>query len=205
MEKSTLVLAAGLVGAVAYALIWGSPAQPTPAPAVAADPTEQPQNDMGDLPPDHPAVDNNSGLAPPTDEPAALVWKTPPTWTKVPNPNQMRIATYKISDDTELVVTRAGGDLASNIDRWKNQFEGDAKVEQSQKKVHDLAVTIVKIEGTYGGGMDPSAGAHPGWTMLAAIVERGDQPYFFKIVGPSATVKAAEKPFDAMIDGLAPT
>jgi len=205
MEKSTIVLAAGLVGAVAYALIWGSPTQPAPAPAVAADPTEQQQqNDMGDLPPDHPAVDN-SGLAPPTDEPAALTWKAPPNWTKVPNPNAMRLATYKISDDTELVVTRAGGDLQSNIDRWKGQFEGDTKVEQSKKKVHDLAVTIVKIEGTYAGGMDPSAAAHPGWTMLAAIVATGDQPYFFKIVGPSATVNAAEKPFDAMIDALAPT
>ncbi|HEY1957259.1 MAG TPA: hypothetical protein VGH28_16685 [Polyangiaceae bacterium] len=209
MQKSTIILAAGLAAAVAFALIWGSPAQPPAPQSVATDPTEPNEpnapNANADMPPDHPAVDNASAFAPPTTEPAALTWKAPAKWTKVPNPNAMRLATYKISDDTELVVTRAGGDLQSNIERWKGQFEGEAVVQQSQKKVHDLRVTIVKIEGTYGGGMDPSAAPHEGWTMLAAIVETPEQPYFFKIVGPSATVTAAEKPFDEMIEALAPT
>jgi len=37
-----------------------------------------------------------------------------------------------------------------------------------------------------------------------AIVETAGEHYFFKMTGPSATVKAAQKPFEAMIDGVAP-
>ena len=224
MEKSTLVLAAGLVGAVALALAYGSTQPSTAAPPpVAADPTETATQDFGELPPNHPAVDPGATgaaadtndpaaqLAPPSEDPAALVWKAPAAWTPQPNPNSMRLATYKIpraasdAEDAELAVTRAGGDLQSNVDRWKGQFQGDTKVEQSQKTVHGLAVTVVKIEGTYGGGMDPSAAPRPGWAMLAAIVATKDMPYFFKMTGPVATVRAAEKPFEAMRDALNPT
>ncbi len=223
MEKSTLVLAAGLVGAVAYALTYGASQSSTAPPPVAAQPAQAATEDFGELPPNHPPVDPGATaaaaadtsdpaahLAPPTEDPAALAWKAPAEWAPMPNPNQMRLATYKIpraasdSEDAELAVTRAGGDLQSNVDRWKGQFQGDTKVEQSQKTVHGLAVTIVKIEGTYGGGMDPSAAARPGWAMLAAIVATKDLPYFFKMTGPVATVRAAQKPFEAMLDGLNP-
>ena len=52
--------------------------------------------------------------------------------------------------------------------------------------------------------MGPQAGSHEGWMMMSAIVETAGEHYFFKMTGPSATVKAAQKPFEAMIDGVAP-
>jgi hypothetical protein len=66
-------------------------------------------------------------------------------------------------------------------------------------------VTVVSITGYFlGGGMTPGAPApaHPSWGLLAAIVETPGSPYFFKLTGPEATVKAARREFDTMIDGI---
>ncbi len=183
------------------------------------------------LPPNHPAINGGMGqamgqapqdnvhggmgsmgnMAPDESEPPALTWKAPASWASAPNPNPMRVATYKIphaaadKEDTELVVARAGGDVSTNVARWASQFDGSPAPAQTNKTVHGLKVTVVQIEGTFQGGMGPSTGAHPGWAMLGAIVETKGMPYFFKIVGPAATVKAAKAPFDAMIDSFNPS
>jgi hypothetical protein len=47
-----------------------------------------------------------------------------------------------------------------------------------------------------------AATSHPKWALLAAIAETSGTPYFFKLTGPLATVKAARPAFDAMIDSL---
>ncbi len=178
------------------------------------------------LPPNHPAINGGMGQAPQDnvhggggmgaagmtapDEPAALTWKTPASWASAPNPNAMRLATYKLpragsdKEDTELVVARAGGDVATNVARWASQFEGSPTPAQTNKNVHGLPVTVVQIEGTFLGGMGPATGSHGGWAMLGAIVETKGTPYFFKIVGPAATVKAAKAGFDTMIDSFTP-
>ena len=124
----------------------------------------------------------SAGAGSDDNEPPALAWKAPAAWAPAPNPNAMRLATYKVpragsdKDDTELVVARAGGDIASNIARWAGQFEGAGVPKETTKTVRDLKVTIVSIEGTYQGGMGPSSGAHEGWALLGAIVEtKGDR------------------------------
>lgn len=180
----------------------------------AVDPTQP-------LPPNHPAINGmgngnamGMGQAPQDnvhgggvgggDEAAAVKWTAPKEWQSAPNPNQMRLATYKIKDDTELVVSRAGGDVQQNITRWAGQFDGSPTPKQTTKTVHGLKVTLVQIEGTFQGGMGPQTGSHSGWAMMSAIVETAGsgEHYFFKVVGPAATVKAAQKPFETMIDGL---
>jgi len=45
---------------------------------------------------------------------------------------------------------------------------------------------------------------HEGWAMVAAIVATPGLPYFFKLVGPRATVRGARGSFDAMLDGVRP-
>jgi hypothetical protein len=182
------------------------------------------------LPPNHPDIRGGAmGAAmgqPPNDsvhaglgggagaageaEPPALTWKAPKDWASAPNPSAMRVATYKVprapgaTEDTELAVVRAGGDVATNVARWAGQFEGSPAPNETHKKVHDLDVTIVQIEGTYLGGMGPATGSHANWAMLGAIVETKGESYFFKMTGPAATVRAARKPFEAMMDGVAP-
>ncbi len=233
MRKSSLVMALGLAGAVGFALAYGTrdvgaAAQNAPVSTsqshaldMQADFAEPGSGGPGPvdtnqaLPPNHPAINGGSmggamgggamgGLQPDTD-PVTLAWTAPKEWAAAPNPNPMRLATYKISGDTELVVARAGGDVATNVSRWSGQFDGSPAPKQTQKKVQDLDVTVVHFEGTYEGGMGTTAGSHPSWAMLGAIVQTKGESYFFKVIGPAATVKSAEKPFQAMIDGLKPS
>ncbi|HSQ68057.1 MAG TPA: hypothetical protein VLM85_32830 [Polyangiaceae bacterium] len=218
----------------------GAPSASTPPPPAAENDMQGVQSDFGGggpgpvdstqpLPPNHPAINGAAGMGQaPQDnvhggmgagmgaaaaeegEPPALAWKAPADWSPAPNPNAMRLATYKLphgtadKDETELVVARAGGDVATNIARWAGQFDGSPTPKETHKTIHDLKVTMVQIEGTYQGGMGPSTGAHPGWAMLGAIVETKGESYFFKVIGPGATVHAAQKPFEAMIDGVTP-
>lgn len=208
MEKSTLILFAGIGGAIVLALVYSqNKAAPEPVVAHAATVNDVPQED-----PQADTEQQQANMVAPVAEPAALTWKAPATWTSMPNPNTMRVETRKIpraasdKEDGELSVARAGGDVAGNIARWTGQFEGAFTLKQSNKTVHEMKVTRVEIEGVYAGGMSATAGeGKAGWVMLAAIVESKGQPYFFKVVGPAATVHAAEKSFDAMIDGLTPS
>ncbi|MEO6420981.1 MAG: hypothetical protein ABIP39_16335, partial [Polyangiaceae bacterium] len=85
-------------------------------------------------------------------------------------------------------------------------FEGSPKETRTVKKVHGVKVTIVEIAGTYlSGGMGGAPGSHAGWSMLSAIVESPGSPYFFKLTGPTATVRGAHPAFDTLVDSITPT
>jgi hypothetical protein len=126
----------------------------------------------------------------------------------------MRLATYRIpsakgdSELPEMTVSRAGGSTEANIQRWVGQFDDAGRDIQKEKTVAGLHVTTVEVSGTYvGGGMMGAAPAarHPGFMLLGAVVEsKAGAPYFFKLVGPIASVRAAQPGFNAMLDGLVP-
>jgi hypothetical protein len=126
----------------------------------------------------------------------------------------MRLATYHVpaasgaTDDAEMSVTRAGGTTEANVQRWRGQFQESGQDRRAERHIRGLTVTIVELNGTYtgGGGMMPGAAAtpHPGWALLAAIVETPGSAYFFKLVGPAASVRGARSSFDALVESLAP-
>jgi hypothetical protein len=174
--------------------------------------------DTQTLPPGHPPMDPNAqqpgqAAMPPVDDAATITWKTPSTWSSMPNPSSMRLATFRVprasgaTEDADLAVTRAGGSTDANITRWIGQFSDHDKETRTEKTVHGLKVTVVEVSGTYlaGGGMmgGPST-PKTGWTLLAAIVEAPGTPYFFKLTGPSASVKGAQAAFGAMVDSITP-
>jgi hypothetical protein len=103
-----------------------------------------------------------------------------------------------------MSIARAGGSIDANIERWLGQFDQAGKDTRVEKTVKGMKVTIVEVSGTYTGGMSGAPGQHPGWSLLAAIVQTKGDPYFFKITGPTATIKAAHPAFDGMVDGLLP-
>ncbi len=142
-----------------------------------------------------------------------LTWDAPSAWVVMPNPSSMRKATYKIprakgdTEDAELSVLLAGGGVDANVKRWASQFEGSPEPKKGSRKVGGLAVTQVEFHGTFTGSAMPGAPAaapRPKSMMLAAIVELPDQSCFFKLVGPEATVKAAQKDFDKLVDSVRP-
>ncbi len=170
------------------------------------------------LPPNHPpigaAASPHGALPPATDEAPAIVWKMPGVWQEAPNPNAMRLATYRAPGGVEVSVARAGGATEANVQRWIAQFDGVGREGRAEKTVHGLHVVTVDIHGTYVGGgasgasgasMGPPAEPKPDWSMVGAIVESGSPSYFFKMTGPAAAVRAARPVFDRLVDSITPT
>jgi hypothetical protein len=165
----------------------------------------------GRLPPNHPPIGSaaspQGALPSPASGPPALTWKAPAGWQEAPNPNAMRLATYRAPGGVDIAISRAGGSTEANIQRWIAQFDDMGRDTRAEKTVHGLHVVTVDVAGTYGsGGM--AMGAPPqsqtGWALVGSIVESRSPSYFFKMTGPAAAVRAARPVFDRFIDSLMP-
>lgn len=184
-----------------------SPHAMSPATATAADGL---MPDNGEtLPPNHPpigaAMSPHGSMPAATNEAPALTWTMPATWQEAPNPSAMRLATYHAPAGVEVSVSRAGGATEANIARWMSQFDNVGRQGRVEKTVRGLHVVTVDVTGTFvGGGMSGPAQPRPDWAMVGAIVETPSLPYFFKMTGPAAAIRAARPAFDRLVDGIAP-
>jgi hypothetical protein len=166
----------------------------------------------GTFPPNHPpiggaAASPQGSLLSPATDPPALAWKMPAAWQEAPNPNAMRLATYRAPGGVEIAVSRAGGETEANIARWIAQFDDVGHDGRAEKTVRGLHVVTVDVAGTYAGGgmaMGAPAQPRPDWAMVGSIVETRSPSYFFKMTGPAAAVRAARPVFDRFIDGITP-
>ena len=143
-----------------------------------------------------------------------IKWSVPRAWSDQPG-SSMRVATYKVpgpkgADAGEVAVfffgPGQGGSVDANVERWSRQFEGTPRPERSQKRVNGLAITMVRLAGTYlapGGPMMQSQGKRPGFRLLGVIIEAPEGLVFFKLTGPAATVGAAQADFDALVASFA--
>ena len=143
-----------------------------------------------------------------------IKWMVPRAWSDLPG-SSMRVATYKVpgpkgAEAGEVAVfffgPGQGGSVDANVERWSRQFEGTPKPDRSQKRVNGLAVTMVRLGGTYlapGGPMMQSQGKRPDFRLLGVIVEAPEGLVFFKLTGPAATVGAAQADFDALVASFA--
>jgi hypothetical protein len=169
----------------------------TPPPAAAA---SQPPATVA------PAATRPEGLA--------LQWDDPTRWKKKKPSTSMRAAEYAVphaTNDTEdgecIVITFGpgqGGSVDQNIDRWVAQFAGASDKSRTTHEAHGMKVTRVETSGTYTPMVMPGAptgqAAQPGSRLIGAIVEARSGPWFFKMTGRDATIKAAAGEFDAMVD-----
>jgi len=143
-----------------------------------------------------------------------IKWIVPRAWSDLPG-SSMRVATYKVPGPKGAEAGEAavfffgpgqGGSVDANVERWSRQFEGAPKPERSQKRVNGLAVTSVRLAGTYlapGGPTMQSQGKRADFRLLGAIVEAPEGLVFFKLTGPAATVAAAQADFDALVASFA--
>ena len=188
----------------------------------AAAPPAQPA-----LPPGHPPMGDASsqppmpqiktGVAPSGKE---LTYDVPESWKSQPPASSMRKAQFVLPssaegvEDGELVVfyfgPMEGGPVRQNLDRWRAMFvdeEGkpvsDEVAKEESIEVNGLKVTLLDVAGNYAASMMPGAApAAPAKTnqrLLAAIVDTGEGPWFFKAVGPAETMQANKDSFDAFV------
>lgn len=162
---------------------------------------------------DRPAARPASSFDPTAPALAGLRWSTQEPLTYRPPTRPMRNAEYFVAGDAgEAVLTvfhfpGMGGAVRDNINRWVGQFQtreggpvDDADVQT--KTVNGFEVTTVDVRGVFAGGM--GSPRLDDARMLGAIVVGPEGPVFFKLVGPQATVSAAEGAFDALIESFEP-
>ena len=155
----------------------------------------------------------------PTRALGQIAVQAPTSWVESPPSSRARRAQWAIGSGeatAELVVYHFGsngaGSIDANLERWFGQFEQpDGRPSKevarvSERTVAGLSITQVDLGGRYVAAIRPGqAERHdrPDWHMLAAIVLSSDGAYYFKLVGPGATVIGARGGFDAMLGSLA--
>ena len=142
----------------------------------------------------------------------SLTAAVPSEWRRVQPSSAMRKAEFHLpgaggAGDASLTVFSFGsqaGSIEANLDRWKGQVKqepaGNAtvtKVERSEGK----PITLLDVRGTYSPGMGDTSSA-AGTRMMAAVVEASDATYYFKLVGPIATVDAWDDQYQAMLTSI---
>jgi hypothetical protein len=167
-------------------------------------------------PTNEPQMPGSGSGAPAAEAPTdpGLAWTKPAHWTQQPD-RPMRFMTYAIpatGGDTEAgecavfyFGPHQGGTVDANISRWADQIENPGKAERSEKDTHGMKVHYVHVEGTYlapAGPMMQSQGKKPSYTLLGAIVDGPQGAVFFKFTGPTKTVSASKKDFDALIASI---
>jgi hypothetical protein len=155
-------------------------------------------------------------------EAAGLRFAHPADWTRVPAPSDMRAAQFRVpkaegdAQDAEAVLfffgKGQGGSAQDNLDRWYAQMtQPDGKTSKDAgvvtiKTVKGLKVTALDLPGTYkpmpAMGRGGDATPQPGSRLLAAMIEGEGGPWFFRVVGSDATVKATRPGFDALLESV---
>ena len=142
-----------------------------------------------------------------------ITLSVPADWKEQPPANRLRLAQFVVpptegdTDPTEMAVSRAGGGVDANIERWTGQFAADGrevKVVQGESK--QGGYHFVDIRGTYNMSIGPpirqQTKAVPNARMLGVILEVADKgTYFLKLAGPEKTVSPQEEALRASIGG----
>lgn len=114
------------------------------------------------------------------------------------------------ADPARLTMMAAGGSIDQNLQRWVAQFRGNvggadmSAADIKTKPIGDAEITTIDISGTYMDG-PPRGPKTPkdNYRLLGAIVPLAEgRAYFFKLVGPKATVDAAAEGFDTLIESV---
>lgn len=181
----------------------------TAAPAAASAPIDNPP----------PITNPHAGLAAaaaaqelgPDVEVGAIKLKGPDGWTRKQPRSQFVAAEFALpkaeGDDADgrLTVSLAGGSVADNVKRWRDQFGGKPEKDSEQElEIAGLKVTVVDFTGTYKDQPGPFAPAvdRAGYRMLAAIVPVGERLHFIKAYGPQKTMGDHEDAFHAFLQTL---
>jgi hypothetical protein len=155
---------------------------------------------------------------------APLQLMAPPTWHKTEEsddkPRRAGYAVPKVGDDKEdgeaLVLffgTGSAGDRDKQWDEWFGQFDGNAKQDATRGtlEANGMQAETFEILGTYKLNMGPHRRGQTKspvqmvkehFRMIGVVLHTKDRGnWFFRLVGPDATVQAARSDFIAMIEG----
>ncbi len=152
--------------------------------------------------------------------PPGLAYDVPDGWEPAQTSSRMRLAQWMLPGDTddeaaEVVIfffgPGQGGGVEANLTRWFGQFEqpdGSATLDQAsvtKREVNGLRLTIADMRGTYIASVRPGAPERHHRTehrMIAAVIEGDGGPWYFRVLGPEATVTKWETSVEAFLSSL---
>jgi hypothetical protein len=96
---------------------------------------------------------------------------------------------------------RNGGRLTANVNRWRAQLGLEALSEDDAAK----SVRTIKVDGLLAHSVDltgPMVADKLTQRIQAVIVERGEQTWYFKLMGPASLVEEQGRAFDGFIKSI---
>lgn len=153
----------------------------------------------------------------PSAEPATLTVKglgfvAPVVWTKAEPVGLGRVAQFSIAgtpEPAEVVLSnfgKGGGNVASNMARWRGQFSAAPGQSPQQRletlKIGALTVNAITLVGSYQpmnmGAPSAATERKSDWMMRGAMIEGGPEgAVFIKITGPRAVIEPRAAEIDA--------
>jgi hypothetical protein len=145
-----------------------------------------------------------------------LSFLLPAGWEQVPPSSSMRAAQAVIrgpGGPAEMAVfyfgAGQGGDVDANLQRWMSQVvpaAGEAPHHETFEN-GGLRISWVDVSGTLNPGqmgMGPSV-PQPGSRLFGAVIEGDGGPWFFKVIGPQATLDPQRDAFVALLRSATPS
>jgi len=147
-----------------------------------------------------------------------ISFEVPKTWKASKPSSSMRLTQFKIEpvegdkDPAELVLfafAGGGGTVRANLERWQTQFQdkdgNPPELATDSRKGKNTEVTFAETSGRYVAALTPGSPERndkTDWRLLGAIVQTPATGYYFKMVGPDKTMKAAKPAIEAMIKSI---
>ena len=140
----------------------------------------------------------------------------PKDWKEKKSAGAMRLATYDLGDDVELVVFKFGagtsGSADDNLKRQTAKFKpakGADKVEEKVEKmeVGKIKATYQDVKGTFLAKerpFDPASKVteKEDYRQLYVVLPTDDGDFYFSVNGPAKSVEAKKKDFDGFLKAL---
>lgn len=133
-----------------------------------------------------------------------LKFSVPEGWT-AGTPNQFVKAKYTIPAiaGAEVSFSTAGGDVNSNLSRWRGQIKGSdgqpATGNIREETVGGQKITIYKAVGTYEG---MSGVKQPNTAFRGAIIQMPSQSVFVKVTVPADKAAQIDSVWEQMVTGF---
>jgi hypothetical protein len=179
-----------------------------PGDPAASLPANHPPIDQPALPAGHPEVSSPATAAAPaaTSNEGKPQWTVPAGWKEIPG-GQFLVAKFTIGTGATPAAVNVsmsagdGGGLLANVNRWRGQLGQspwtDAELQKTATEISlaDGKATLVEMSGT-----DARTGQAA--TVVGAIVPRGGQTWFYKLMGDAASVASQKEAFTQFVKGV---
>ena len=139
---------------------------------------------------ERPSVPANVAEA--TENNSKSKWKVPDGWQEQ-SPGQMQTAKFTLAGNAEVTVAAFPGDVGgmlANLNRWRGQI-GSAPVDAAELPKHITSLDVRGISGT----LVDFTSENKQRRLIAVIVPRDGQTWFFKLLGDEPSVAGAKDSF----------